>query len=52
MLEKPDNKGCKMYTGNQSRIVVAKAALNKKKNISTSNLDVKFREETTEVVHL
>jgi hypothetical protein len=31
---------------------VAKAALNKKKNISTRNLDVKFREEIAEMQHL
>lgn len=34
------------------RIAMAKAALNKKKNLFTSKFDFKFKEETGKVVHL
>jgi hypothetical protein len=36
----------------KSRISIAKAAFNKKKTLFTSNLDLKFKEETSKVLHL
>ena len=36
----------------KSRIAMAKAEFNKKKNLFTSKLDLKFEEETSEVLRL
>ena len=36
----------------KSRIAMAKAAFNKKKNLFTSKLDLNFEEETSEVLRL
>jgi hypothetical protein len=36
----------------KSRIAMAKAAFNKKKNLFTSKLDLNFKEETSKVLHL
>jgi hypothetical protein len=36
----------------KSRIAMAKAAFNKKKNLFTSKLEFKFKEETSKVLHL
>jgi hypothetical protein len=36
----------------KSRIAMAKAALSKKKTLFTSKLDLKFKEESSKVLHL
>ena len=36
----------------KSRIAMAKAAFNKKKNLFTSTLDLKFEEDTSKMLHL
>jgi hypothetical protein len=36
----------------KSRIAMAKTAFNKKKTLSTSKFDLKFKEETGEMLHL
>ena len=36
----------------KSRIAMAKAAFNKKKNLFTNTLDLKFEEETSKMLHL
>ena len=59
-----ENVECFKYLGNvltndgrcsreiKSRIVMAKAAFNKKKNLFTSTLDLKFEEDTSKMLHL
>jgi hypothetical protein len=36
----------------KSRIPISRAAFNKKKNLFTSKLDLKFKDETSDMVHL
>jgi hypothetical protein len=45
-----DNGRCTCET--KSRIAIAKAAFKEKKNLFTSKLDLRFEEETSEMLHL
>jgi hypothetical protein len=36
----------------RSRIAIPRAAFNRKKNLFTSKLDLKFKDEASEMVHL